>query len=303
MKKLEGRVAIVTGASSGVGRGLAKVLAENGAKICACARRVEKLEELKAEVEGFGGEVLPVACDVTDVEQINHVVVQCVERLRRHRYPHQLRPGRHAVPRDQRRGRGLHSGSLRERPARFHDVHEGVLPLLGRRAVAGASSTSPPPRPVTTATRASAPTAWPRRPSAPSPATAANEWGSLRHHAVNVFLPIIATDFFRETRSRGVAEPGVENPAGLYRYHRKGLCPAHRAARQRRGRLLYRPVLHGRRWHPQAPVGLPRGCSGRGTEAFQRRRGAHTAGCAPSPLVRAGRRHREALRSRGRQGS
>ena len=36
MKKLEGRVAIVTGASSGVGRGLAKVLAENGAKICAC---------------------------------------------------------------------------------------------------------------------------------------------------------------------------------------------------------------------------------------------------------------------------
>ena len=49
MKKLEGRVAIVTGASSGVGRGLAKVLAENGAKICACARRVEKLEELKAE--------------------------------------------------------------------------------------------------------------------------------------------------------------------------------------------------------------------------------------------------------------
>ena len=81
MKKLEGRVAIVTGASSGVGRGLAKVLAENGAKICACARRVEKLEELKAEVEGFGGEVLPVACDVTDVEQINHVVVQCVERF------------------------------------------------------------------------------------------------------------------------------------------------------------------------------------------------------------------------------
>ena len=81
MKKLEGRVAIVTGASSGVGRGLAKVLAENGAKICACARRVEKLEELKAEVEAFGGEVLPVACDVTDVDQINNVVAQCVERF------------------------------------------------------------------------------------------------------------------------------------------------------------------------------------------------------------------------------
>lgn len=81
MKKLEGRVAIVTGASSGVGRGLAKVLAENGAKICACARRVEKLEELKAEVEAFGGEVLPVACDVTDVGQIRNVVAQCAERF------------------------------------------------------------------------------------------------------------------------------------------------------------------------------------------------------------------------------
>ena len=41
MKKLEGRTAIVTGASSGVGRGLAKVLAENGANVCVCARRLE----------------------------------------------------------------------------------------------------------------------------------------------------------------------------------------------------------------------------------------------------------------------
>ena len=48
MGKLDNRVAIVTGASSGVGRGVAKVLAQNGAKVCACARRMEKLEELAA---------------------------------------------------------------------------------------------------------------------------------------------------------------------------------------------------------------------------------------------------------------
>ena len=59
MKKLEGKVAIVTGASSGVGRGLAKVLAENGAKVCACARRMEKLEDLQAELAAEGETVLP----------------------------------------------------------------------------------------------------------------------------------------------------------------------------------------------------------------------------------------------------
>lgn len=78
MKRLEGRIAIVTGASSGVGRGVAKVLAENGARVCVCARRMEKLEELTAEVRGAGGDMFPVSCDVTDPAQIHHVVEQCV---------------------------------------------------------------------------------------------------------------------------------------------------------------------------------------------------------------------------------
>ena len=50
MKKLENRVAIVTGASSGVGRGVAKILAENGAKVGVCARRMEMMESLTTEV-------------------------------------------------------------------------------------------------------------------------------------------------------------------------------------------------------------------------------------------------------------
>ena len=56
---LTGRVAIVTGASSGLGYAFSKALAENGAKVAALAHRKEKLEGLKAEIEAMGGECLP----------------------------------------------------------------------------------------------------------------------------------------------------------------------------------------------------------------------------------------------------
>lgn len=81
MQKLDGRVAIVTGASSGVGRGLATVLARQGAKVCACARRIEKLDDLKNEMAAEGAEVLPVQCDVTDPQQIKNAVAQCVQHF------------------------------------------------------------------------------------------------------------------------------------------------------------------------------------------------------------------------------
>ena len=67
---LTGRVAIVTGASSGLGYEYCKALAENGAKVAGFARRIEKLEKLKDEIEATGGEFLPVACDVSDEEQV-----------------------------------------------------------------------------------------------------------------------------------------------------------------------------------------------------------------------------------------
>ena len=63
---LTGRVALVTGASSGFGARWAKLLAGAGAKVVIAARRVERLEALAAEIAEAGGQALPVALDVTD---------------------------------------------------------------------------------------------------------------------------------------------------------------------------------------------------------------------------------------------
>ncbi|MEG0095629.1 MAG: SDR family NAD(P)-dependent oxidoreductase [Erysipelotrichaceae bacterium] len=79
MKRLNGKVAIVTGASSGVGNGIAKVLAQDGAKVCVCARRKELLDQLVEEIKQAGGEGLAVVCDVNDPQQIHHVVEACVD--------------------------------------------------------------------------------------------------------------------------------------------------------------------------------------------------------------------------------
>lgn len=73
---LSGQVALVTGASSGLGRRFAAVLAANGAQVVATARRVDRLEELAAEISDAGGSCLPMALDVTDAEQLAAVVAR-----------------------------------------------------------------------------------------------------------------------------------------------------------------------------------------------------------------------------------
>jgi 3-oxoacyl-[acyl-carrier protein] reductase len=63
---LTGRVAFVTGASSGLGRHFARVLADNGAKVVVAARRLERLETLAGEITSAGGLAHAVRLDVTD---------------------------------------------------------------------------------------------------------------------------------------------------------------------------------------------------------------------------------------------
>lgn len=68
---VEGKVALVTGASSGLGAHFSKVLAAAGAKLIVGARRVEKLQELVADIEASGGEAIAVALDVTNTDSVS----------------------------------------------------------------------------------------------------------------------------------------------------------------------------------------------------------------------------------------
>lgn len=71
MFNLKGQVAVVTGASSGLGRQMARAFAEQGADLAILARRMERLEELSTELQmECGVKVLPVQCDVTDTKSI-----------------------------------------------------------------------------------------------------------------------------------------------------------------------------------------------------------------------------------------
>ena len=72
MFDLKGRVAVVTGASSGLGKQMAKGFADQGADLVLIARRIEKLEELKKELEQKGVKVLAVKCDVTNSDDIKN---------------------------------------------------------------------------------------------------------------------------------------------------------------------------------------------------------------------------------------
>ncbi len=71
---LSGRVALVTGASSGLGTQFAKTLAQAGAAVVLAGRRLERLKTLRAEIEGDGGDAHVVGLDVTDLDSIKSAV-------------------------------------------------------------------------------------------------------------------------------------------------------------------------------------------------------------------------------------
>jgi NAD(P)-dependent dehydrogenase (short-subunit alcohol dehydrogenase family) len=73
---LSGRVALVTGASAGLGARFARVLASCGAKVGLAARRTEKLEALAEEIRKAGGEAMCIAMDATDADQLIGAVAE-----------------------------------------------------------------------------------------------------------------------------------------------------------------------------------------------------------------------------------
>jgi NAD(P)-dependent dehydrogenase (short-subunit alcohol dehydrogenase family) len=79
--KLDGKVAIVTGASSGLGVAFAEGFADAGADVAICARRVEKLEQTKERVEATGRRCIAVQADVSKPEDCQRVVDETVSEL------------------------------------------------------------------------------------------------------------------------------------------------------------------------------------------------------------------------------
>jgi len=78
---LKGEVALVTGASSGIGRHLAKLLAAAGAKVGLAARRADLLAGVASDIAAAGGESLPITCDVTRLDSVTAAVAKAESEL------------------------------------------------------------------------------------------------------------------------------------------------------------------------------------------------------------------------------
>ncbi|HEX6208170.1 MAG TPA: SDR family NAD(P)-dependent oxidoreductase [Actinomycetota bacterium] len=81
MPGLDGRVALVTGGSKGIGKAIALALAEDGADVALAARGEEDLAAAAKEVEALGRRALPVPTDVTDPEQVGTLVRRTIDEL------------------------------------------------------------------------------------------------------------------------------------------------------------------------------------------------------------------------------
>ena len=78
---LMGEVALVTGASSGIGRQLAELLAAAGAKVALAARRIDRLTEVARDIAAVGGESLPISLDVTRSDSVTAAVAKAEAEL------------------------------------------------------------------------------------------------------------------------------------------------------------------------------------------------------------------------------
>ena len=77
--KLKGKTAVVTGASSGMGREIAYYFAKEGANVIAVARRAERLNELVEQTKDFDGKIVAFSADITDKEKVEEMVDEAVK--------------------------------------------------------------------------------------------------------------------------------------------------------------------------------------------------------------------------------
>ncbi|MBI4832547.1 MAG: glucose 1-dehydrogenase [Candidatus Lindowbacteria bacterium] len=81
--RLDGKIAIVTGASRGIGEAIAKTFARNGAKVVISSRKQESLDAVADSIRKSGGEALPIACHTGKIEMINALFDKALEKYGR----------------------------------------------------------------------------------------------------------------------------------------------------------------------------------------------------------------------------
>jgi len=91
--QLAGKVALITGAGSGIGKASALLLAQEGAKIAALGRTESQLKEAVAEVQRNSGEAIPLLADVSQPDQMQRAIQQLVDEWGRHSKNSILRNG------------------------------------------------------------------------------------------------------------------------------------------------------------------------------------------------------------------
>lgn len=83
MKRLNGKVAVVTGSSSGIGKAIALRFGEEGARVVVAARRIHLCRQTAAQIEKAGGEAHPLQTDVTQEEQVEGLIEKTVAKYGR----------------------------------------------------------------------------------------------------------------------------------------------------------------------------------------------------------------------------
>ena len=129
--RISGRVAVVTGAGLGIGRGIAIGLAEAGADVVLAARTVADLEEVAGHIQGLGRRALVVPTDVTDAVACERLVDADSRGVRPARHPGQQR-GRGDAPGGHGHQRGVHGPDVRLQRHRSADPHQAGRPPDGR---------------------------------------------------------------------------------------------------------------------------------------------------------------------------